>query len=42
LKELARLATVVAEGDYESASGIFEYTKPGSYSPEFQAVAEAF
>lgn len=39
--DLAEIATGVAEGDYASVKRVFEFTKPGSYSPEFQAVAEA-
>ena len=42
LTELANVATGVAEGDFDSARRIFEFTRPGAYSPEFRAVAEAF
>ena len=42
LTELASAASEVAEGDYESAKKIFEFTKPGTYPSDIQAVAEAF
>lgn len=42
LTELATAATEVAEGDYESAKKIFNFTRPGLHTAEFQAVAEAF
>lgn len=42
LAQLAAAAGEVAEGNFESAKKIFEFTRPGSSEPEIEAVAEAF